>query len=132
MEVEINWFAVLAASLVGFAVGVVWYGPLFGKAWMKIVGLTEEDVAKVNMGKIYVMCLVLKLIMATNLAMFLGPDSTLLTGTLYGFLTGFGWVALALAINAMFEQKSLNYMLINGGYWSVVFTLMGLILGAWH
>jgi MFS family permease len=132
MEVEINWFAVLAASLVGFAVGVVWYGPLFGKAWMKIVGLTEEDVAKVNMGKIYVMCLVLQLIMATNLAMFLGPDSTLLTGTLYGFLTGFGWVALALAINAMFEQKSLNYMLINGGYWSVVFTLMGLILGAWH
>ena len=132
MEVEINWFAVLAASLVGFAVGVVWYGPLFGKAWMKIVGLTEEDVAKVNMGKIYVMCLVLELIMATNLAMFLGPDSTLLTGTLYGFLTGFGWVALALAINAMFEQKSLNYMLINGGYWSVVFTLMGLILGAWH
>jgi len=38
----------------------------------------------------------------------------------------------ALAVNALFEQKPLQYMLINGAYGSVVFTLMGLILGAWH
>jgi len=90
MEVEINWLAVLAASLVGFVIGAIWYGPLFGKAWMKIVGLTEKDAANANMGKIYAMCFVLQLIMATNLAMFLGPEWTLVTVTLYGFLIGFG------------------------------------------
>ena len=132
MEAEVNWLAVLAASLVGFVVGGIWYGPLFGKAWMKIVGLTEADAAKVSMAKIYSMCFVLQLVMATNLAMFLGSEVDALMGTLYGFLTGFGWVALALAINAMFEQKPLKYMLINGAYWSIVFTLMGLIIGAWH
>lgn len=90
MEVEINWLAVLAASLVGFIIGAIWYGPLFGKAWMKIVGLTEKDSANAYMGKIYAMCFVLQLIMPTNLAMFLGPESTLVTVTLYGFLIGFG------------------------------------------
>jgi hypothetical protein len=128
----INWLAVLAASLVGFVIGGLWYGPLFGKTWMKIVGLTEEDAAGFNMVKIYSWCFVLQLIMATNLAMFLGPESTLVTGSLYGFAAGFGWVALAFAINGMFEQKPLKFMLINGGYWTVVFTFMGLILGVWH
>jgi len=128
----INWLAVLAASLVGFVIGGLWYGPLFGKTWMKIVGLTEEDAAGFNIVKIYSWCFVLQLIMATNLAMFLGPESTLVTGSLYGFAAGFGWVALAFAINGMFEQKPLKFMLINGGYWTVVFTLMGLILGFWH
>ena len=128
----INWLAVLAASLVGFVIGGLWYGPLFGKTWLKIVGLTEEDAAGFNMVKIYSWCFVLQLIMATNLAMFLGPESTLVTGSLYGFAAGFGWVALAFAINGMFEQKPLKFMLINGGYWTVVFTLMGLILGFWH
>ena len=30
----INFWAVLVATLSTFAVGAVWYGPLFGKAWM--------------------------------------------------------------------------------------------------
>lgn len=132
MEVQINWLAVLAASLVGFVVGAIWYGPVFGKTWMGLVGLTEADAGKVSMPKIYGICFVLQLIMAFNLAMFIGGQATVMTGTLYGFLAGFGWVALAFAVNALFEQKPVKYMLINGGYWSVVFTLMGLILGAWH
>jgi hypothetical protein len=129
---EINWLAVLAASLVGFVVGAIWYGPVFGKVWMGLVGLTEEDAGKVNMAKVYGICFVLQLIMAINLAMFLGTEINAGMGAAYGFATGFGWVALAFAINALFEQKPLKYMLINGGYWSIVFTLMGLIIGAWH
>jgi len=50
---------------------------------------------------------------------------------LYGFLTGFGWVTMAIGVNAMFEQRSFTYVGIVDGYWIIVFTLMGLILGAW-
>ena len=32
---HLNWLAVLLATLAGFATGGLWYGPLFGKAWMK-------------------------------------------------------------------------------------------------
>ena len=43
----INWFAVVAAVLVGFPVGYLWYGPLFGKQWMASVGLTEEKFSRI-------------------------------------------------------------------------------------
>jgi hypothetical protein len=133
----INWLAVVAASLVGFAIGFVWYGPLFGKKWMASVGLTEEDAQNGNMGKIFGVTFVLQFIMAFCLAMFFYGDPSsadMITGgsgAFYGFLTGFGWVATAIGVNALYEQKSWSYMFINGGFWIVVFTLMGLIIGAW-
>ncbi len=135
----INWLAVIAAVLVGFPVGFVWYGPLFGKQWMTSVGLTEEQIEQdSNMTKIFGVTLVFEFIMAVCLALFFFGDPasadaiTASTGALYGFLTGFGWVAMAIGVSAMFEQRSFSYIAIVGGYWVVIFTLMGLILGAWR
>ncbi|MTI88241.1 MAG: DUF1761 domain-containing protein [Balneolaceae bacterium] len=133
----INWLAVGAATLIGFAIGFVWYGPLFGKSWMESVGMDEESVKKANMKKVFGISLILQFIMAYCLAMFFYGDPeaasqiTAGSGAFYGFLAGFGWVATALSVNALYEQKSFKYMLINGGYWILTFTLMGLILGAW-
>lgn len=51
---SINWLAVLVAGISSFVVGGIWYSPgLFGKAWMKDNGLTEDDVKKGNKGKIF-------------------------------------------------------------------------------
>jgi hypothetical protein len=41
-EVDVNYMAVLAATLVSFALGFVWYRPLFGKSWIHTVGLDPE------------------------------------------------------------------------------------------
>lgn len=38
----INWLAVLAASVSAFVVGGLWYGPIFGKAWSNVTGITDE------------------------------------------------------------------------------------------
>jgi len=38
----------------------------------------------------------------------------------------------AFAVNGLFEQKSWRYTLISGGYWVVVLTLMGAIIGFWR
>ena len=133
--VDINYLAVLAASLVGFVVGFLWYGPLFGKPWMIAVGLDPEVVRnspKPRMQRIFTISFILQYIMAYCLAMFLGNETDAALGALYGFLTGLPWIAFAIAINALYEGKSFKYMLINGGYWTVTFTLMGLIIGAWQ
>lgn len=50
---NINFLAVIAATLSTFLVGWFWYGPLFGKTWMSAVGVTEEQVGQGNMGKIF-------------------------------------------------------------------------------
>lgn len=129
----LNIWAVLVSALSAFLIGGLWYSPtLFGNAWMKEAGMDEESIKNANMGKIFGFAFIFILIMAYNLGMFLNDPSIDLTmGAFYGFLTGFGWVALALAVNSLYEHKSWKYMVINGGYWSVAFTVMGLILGAW-
>lgn len=134
---SVNIWAILAATLSTFLVGWLWYGPLFGKTWMTVVGMTEEQIQKGNMAKIFGLAFIFEFIMAFNLAMFLtgSPEAAEQinagTGALYGFLTGFGWIFFALAVNSLYEQRSWKYILINGGYWSVAFTMMGLIIGAW-
>lgn len=129
----INFWAILVAALSAFLVGSLWYSPvLFANAWMNEAGLDEEKVNSANMGKIFGLAFIFILVMSYCLAMFLNdPSIDMGLGAFYGFLTGFGWVSLALAVNALYEQKSWKYMLINGGYWTIVFTLMGLILGVW-
>ena len=75
MESEINWLAVIAASLVGFVVGFLWYGPVFGKAGMAESGMTEEKAKEGNMGKIFGLSFIFQFIMAYCLAMFFFWDT---------------------------------------------------------
>ena len=43
MGTEIHWLAVLVAGVSGFAVGGIWYGPLFLKPWLRAEGKTKEE-----------------------------------------------------------------------------------------
>ena len=131
---HINWMAVLAAAVSTFVIGGLWYSKtLFGRAWMAVNNLSEAELAKGNMAKIFGLSFLLALIMAANLAAFLAePKTTAIWGATAGFLAGFGWVALSIATIALFERRSWKYVLINGGYMTVSFVVMGLILGTWR
>ena len=127
-----NWFAVIAAALSSFVLGGLWYGPLFGKAWMKAAGVSTEQVANGNKGMIFGGSLVLALLSAMAFSYMLGNDEDAVSGALYGALGGFCFVAASFGSTYLFEHKPMNLWLINGGYRTLQFTLIGLILGAWH
>ncbi len=131
---QINYFAVLAAAVSTFVIGGLWWSPLlFQKAWMRANGFTEENLEEGNMVKIFGVSFVLTVVMAFNLAMFLaGPDTTVAWGATAGVLAGGGWVALGIAVVALFERRSWTYIFVNGGYFVVAFAVMGAILGAWR
>jgi Protein of unknown function (DUF1761) len=131
---HINWLAVLAAAVSTFVLGGLWYSKaLFGRAWMSANNFSESDLVKSNMLKIFGLSLIFAVIMAANLAAFLAePKTTAAWGATAGFLAGFGWVALAIATIGLFERRSWKYILINGGYMTVSFVIMGLIIGAWR
>jgi len=40
---EMNFNLLFMAALVPMIIGFVWYGPLFGNAWMKEMGFTKES-----------------------------------------------------------------------------------------
>jgi hypothetical protein len=140
---SINWLAVLVAGISAFVLGGVWYSPmLFGNAWMKENRFSEEQVKNANKTKIFGWAFILSLIMAANLAMFLADTPAECTGncaqktditwgSIAGFLAGI-WGFAAIAIAALFEQKTARYIFINGGYALVALTLMGAIIGVWR
>lgn len=127
---EINWLAVVAAALSSFFLGGVWYSALFAKAWQKAAGLSDEQIKNGNMALIFGGSFVLALIASASFAVFLGAGLDATTGALYGFTAGLCWVSAAFGINYLFERKNLTLFLINGGYHTLQFTLIGAILGA--
>lgn len=131
---SINYFAVLAAALSTFVLGGLWYSPmLFGKAWMRVNNFTDSDLQTFSKARMFGWSFVFSLIMALNLAMFLGSPNTDLTwGMAAGALAGLGWVAMSIAIIGLFENKSWKYIAINGSYMTVAFVIMGAIIGAWR
>ena len=131
---QINWLAVFVAALFTFVISGLWYSPvLFGKVWMRANGFTEEQVAGFNKARAFGGSFILALIMSANLAMFLAdPKTTVAWGMAAGALAGIGWVAAGIGITALFENRSLCYIIVNGGYHIVAFVTMGAILGAWR
>ncbi len=127
----INWLSIIAAGVSAFLIGGVWYGPLFGRTWMKEFGFTEEDLKQRNVPKTFGLSLVLALFAAINLDMFIGAEASLSFGAMAGLLAGIGWVATFMGIIYLFEMRSLAAFLINAGYCVIALTTMGAILGAW-
>jgi len=129
---EFNLWAVLTAAVSSFLLGGLWYSPLlFARAWQREAGLSDAQVAGGNMALIFGLSFVLSFIAAFVFAMFLGPRPPLALGLGAGFSAGLCWVAASFGINYLFERRSLKLFLINGGYHTLQFTVIGLILASW-
>ena len=128
---NINWLSVIVAAVSSFLVGGIWYGPLFGKVWMKAFHFTEDDLKKRSIPKTFGLALLLAFVAALTLEMFIGVKATLMFGLMAGLLAGLGWVATLLGILYLFEMQSMKAYLVNAGYCVIALTIMGAVLGAW-
>lgn len=159
---EINFLALIASSFVTLLVGFVYYHPkVFGTIWMKETGLTEEELRKGSMLKIFRLTLVFSFFIAFIMQILtihqfgalgmIGGDVKLATptftafmaeyglafrtfkhGALHGLMTGVLFAFPMIGINGLFERKSWRYILIHGGFWVVSLTLIGGIVCAWQ
>lgn len=65
---EINFIALLLAAIVTLVVGFIWYSPkVFGTIWMKENNLTQEELRKGNMLKIFGLTYVFSLMITMTL-----------------------------------------------------------------
>ena len=137
---EINYLAIFVCAVLAMGVGSVWYGPLFGKKWLEVVGATAEDLeARKEMQKrmipLYVTQFLLVLFQVWVLAYYIGG---------WKEVSGLGnalwiWAAFVMptvAAASMWNNDSAKVswarFLIQAGYQLVVFVMFGLILGAWN
>ena len=130
---QVNYLAIVAAGIAAFALGGLWYSPaLFGRAWQREVGLSDDALKQGNMARIFGVALVLSLIAAFVFALFLGPRPSMPLGLGAGFSAGLCWVASSFGMNYLFARRSFRLFAIDGGYHTLQFTLLGAILALWH
>ena len=129
----INHIAVFVCAVTSLVIGALWWSPLlFAKAWQRENSLSDEQLAKANLPVTFGLTFVLAWLMSYNLAFFLGaPGTTWQWGIAAGLLAAF-WVVGTFIIIALFEQRSLKYILIDCGYVVAYFAVIGLILGIWR
>lgn len=131
---SINYLAVIVAALSSFMVGWIWYGPLFGKTWMKLHGFTEEELkdSSMSMPVIMVVNYIATALAALAIAMFIGPEATAGFGIFAGLMIAILWIGTSRLNDVLYEKKPWGLFFINVGYNTVIYVIMGAILGAWH
>lgn len=139
-EVSINYLAVVVATLTSIVTGTLWYGPIFGKAWMKMMGFSKEDIKNAkasDMAKSYSLMMVGSLVMSFVLAHTIIFASTYLQseGIILGMTVGFwnwlGFVAPVTMGTVLWEGKPWKLWMLNSGYYLVTLMIMGVILSVW-
>ncbi|RRQ52469.1 DUF1761 domain-containing protein [Sphingorhabdus wooponensis] len=123
-----NLLAILVAAATGFLIGGLWYGPLFGKAWMAEHGFTEEQLRGSNMFKIYGLTFSFSVLSAVFLGHLLAFFDTNTRSTLMISVgISFGYIIPAIGTNYLFSRKSGRLFAIDAGYWIVFYAAMGLV-----
>ncbi|KPW02410.1 hypothetical protein AN390_01789 [Pseudoalteromonas sp. P1-11] len=129
---DVNFFAVLVAALSSFMLGGIWYSNAFFKnAWLECTGLTELDLQTAKPALIFGGSMVLALLSAVVLSLFLGKEAGMGEGAFTGFAIGLFWVGSSLGLSYIYEQRPIKLFIINAGYYTLQFTLMGFIIGVW-
>lgn len=126
---QLDYVPILVASLVVFVFGFLWYGPFFGKQWMKYIGVTESEAKKVSQKKMipaYLVTFIGNFITVTFL-MFL----SFVAGTTFWHMALLIWVGFIVfdEMGAVFwMKKPWGFFGINAGYRILMLLLAGYIL----
>ena len=134
MDLDVNWLAVLAATVAHQALGALWYGVLFRNAWLRTMGMTPEEVQAQGPGGEMALGAAASLLSALALALILTftEDPTLADGVALGAVAGIGFVTAATFMNGAYEQKAPALSAMFGAYYTLGLMLAGAILGAWQ
>lgn len=130
-----NYLEILVASVAVFGLGAIWYGPGFGKTWMKLEGITEESMKamKLTPGQAMAMGFVNTIIMVSVLNWLIGAlsISTIAGAVTPILLVWLGFLATTSAGDFLWKGKSVKLFLFNISYQLVSTAIAGAILIAW-
>jgi len=118
--------------------GFLWYGPIFGKTWAKMMGFDAMDKNKKKemqkkAGPAYGIMFLTSLLTAYILVHFTGyaMAKTWIDGVVTGLWAWLGFVLPATLSTALFGGKNIKVWAIESGYYLVSLLMFGAILVAW-
>lgn len=127
----LNWWAIIVGVVVSNVVGMLWYGPLFGKAWLRMIGKRADEIEADPM--MYVKTTLASLIYMIALAVIVKAfgANTLVQGLLVGALASIGISATSTYVYSEFEGPPTKVWFLFSDYHLVVFLIMGALFAIW-
>lgn len=131
----VNIWAIIVAAVASFAVGMLWYGPLFGKIWMKMMNITPKSMKNMKMTPAVAMCLGFLAALVT--AYVISQFVSLLNVAGFGaavqlaFWIWLGFIAMTQIGAVLWEGRSWKLFLLNAGHTLVNTVVMTAIIAAW-
>ncbi|MGV3491340.1 MAG: DUF1761 domain-containing protein [Devosia sp.] len=129
MHFEVNWVAIIVATIAGFAVGAVWYTTL-GKQWMAAIGKTREQL---NAGPLpYVFGIAVEAVMAYFMAVVIAAlfgEVNVWNGLLAGAHMWLGFIMPPMILNHRYQNMPWSLTVIDGGHLLLVLLVQGLVIG---
>lgn len=139
-----NWLAVIAAVISSVVIGFLWYGPLFGGAWLKEMGIAADfkpapAVLKRSMLLMTVGALLTAVVLACaiELSRPSAPDAAdAAPDAIYGLTVALGaWVGFYVPMllgGVAWENRSWKLFGINAGYHLAALLAAAMILAHWR
>lgn len=138
MDTEINYWAVLVAAVASMVIGSIWYGPLFGKRFMKAMGMDkwtseEQEKMKKTMILSYIGQFVGSCVMFFVLAWYImiSFPTGVYGGLTNAFVLWFGFVVPIKLADALWGGKMEMFWIGVGGMLVTLLTA-GAIIGGWQ
>lgn len=112
--------SVFLAALASFVLGALWYGPVFGRYWMGLMGFTPESMKAMPMTPLRAMTLgfAFQLVFAFVLSVFM-EVSSVFSYTDAAFLAAIVWLGFYVTSTVggyLWEGRSLKLVAFNAAY----------------
>ncbi len=141
MNIEINILSVIAATVVAYIIGALWYSVLFRKQWMIVTGFNkrsdaEKKAAAQEAGPLYIIQLIITFIEAYVLAHFMqlalqaqGSPYEIIWWALIGIV--FPTLIGAVMWSGVSREVLWKQISIQAACQVVTLTAMALVIGLW-
>lgn len=131
---ELNWLAIVVATIAWFAFSAIWYSvPPLSKAWQKAakVDMTEEGPP---LALLFIPTLIGYFVTTVVIALIAkGIGATEIgDGVALGVALGIGFGTVGALVNQVYEGKGSSYWLINGINAVIAYVIVALILTLWQ
>ncbi len=136
----VNYLAILVAAIASFVLGFLWHGPLFGKLWISLSGITPEQMEAAkqkSMVKPMVGAFLAMLVMSYVMANVYDFASAYygVVGITMGLMVAFwNWLGfvVTVSLNSVFwEGRSWKLWFFNVTYQLLTMALMAAIISVW-
>ena len=130
LTLNVNWLAIILATVVAWAFGAGWY-MMLGKQWVTSIGKTMEQIDRSDYRPYLwsALCIFTMAYFVALLTPMLTDAVTVTNGMIVGAHMWLGFVITSMVLNHRYEGAPWARTLINGGYLLCVLLIEGLIIG---